>query len=115
MLRYKEGLKELSRQLRKNMTDAEKLVWSKIRGKQLKEFQFYRQKPIGNFIADFYCPKAKLVIELDGGQHYSNEGKKKDEMRDSYMKSLGMTVLRFSDREVFEQLDAVMQKIWDYL
>ncbi len=57
------------------MTDAEKLVWSKIRGRQLKGLQFYWQKIIGNYIADFYCPKARLVIEIDGGQHYSAEGK----------------------------------------
>ena len=52
------------------MTDAEKLLWSRIRGKQLKGVHFYRQKTIGNFIVDFYCPKANLVIKLDGGQHY---------------------------------------------
>ena len=55
------------------MTDAEKLLWSKIRGKQFKGVQFYRQKTIGNFIIDFYCPKANLVIELDGGQHYNDD------------------------------------------
>ncbi|HEY3303744.1 MAG TPA: endonuclease domain-containing protein [Candidatus Binatia bacterium] len=53
------------------MTDVEKLLWSRIRGRQLKGFQVYRQKPVGSFIVDFYCPKANLVIELDGGQHYS--------------------------------------------
>ncbi len=55
------------------MTDAEKLLWSKIRGKQFKGVQFYRQKTMGNFIVDFYCPKANLVIELDGGQHYNDD------------------------------------------
>ncbi len=79
------------------MTDAERLLWSKIRGKQLKGFQFYRQKIIGNYIADFFCPKSKLVIEVDGGQHYSAEGKEKDRMRNDYMKRTGITVLRFSD------------------
>ena len=59
------------------MTEAEKLLWEKIRGKQLKGYQFYRQKTIGNCIVDFYCPKAKLVIELDGGQHYSSKEKRK--------------------------------------
>ena len=57
MLKYNKHLKEYSGQLRKDMTDAENLLWSKIRGKQLKGCQFYRQKPIGNFIVDFYCPK----------------------------------------------------------
>jgi len=67
MLSYNKELKGFSRTLRKNMTSAEKLLWSKIRGKQLKNCQFYRQKIIGNYIVDFFCPKANLVIEVDGG------------------------------------------------
>jgi len=94
------------------MTDAEKLLWSKIRGKQLKGVQFYRQKIIGNYIADFYCPKAKLVIEIDGGQHYGTEGKEKDGLRDEYMARAGIRVLRFSDREVLENLESVLEEVW---
>jgi len=97
------------------MTDAEKLLWNKIRRKQLKECQFYRQKAIGGYIVDFYCPKASLIIEVDGGRHYSDEGKRKDKIRDVYMKSLGIKVLRFSDKEVFENLEGVLKRIWDYL
>jgi len=115
MLRYDKGLKKFSRALRVNMTEAEKLLWDKIRGKQLNGYQFYRQKTIGNYIADFYCPKAKLVIELDGGQHYSPEGKAKDQTRDGYMKGKGLRVLRFSDKEVFENTDGVLERIWGYL
>src|SRR3989338_4447853 len=110
MLSYNKNLKQLSRNLRKNMTDAEKAVWSNIRGKQLKGYQFYRQKIIGNYIVDFYCPKAKLIIEIDGGQHYSAEGKEKDGIRDDYMTGAGMAVLRFSDREVWKNLEAVWEK-----
>ncbi len=84
MLSYDKHLKKYSRQLRKNMTDAEMALWSKIRGKQLKGYQFYRQKPIGDFIVDFYCPKKNLVIEVDGGQHHSEEEKAKDSHRDKY-------------------------------
>lgn len=112
MLRYNKHLKEYSRRLRRDMTDAEKLLWSKIRGKQLKGFQVYRQKPIGRFVADFYCPKANLVIELDGGQHYTEEMRTRDGLRDRYLESVGLRVLRFSDREVFEDLTAVLEKIW---
>lgn len=97
------------------MTEAESLLWSKIRRKQLKGYQFYRQKPIKNFIVDFYCPKANLVIELDGGQHYNDAMKIKDEQRDKILKSMGLKVLRFSDREVFENKEEVMEKIWKYL
>ena len=97
------------------MTDAEKLLWSKIRNKQLKGVQFYRQKTIENFIVDFYCPKANLVIELDGGQHYNDEMRVKDRRRDRILESMGLTVLRFSDREVFKNEEAVLGKILKYL
>ena len=115
MLSYNKSLKQISRNLRRNMTDAETLLWSKLRGKQLKGYQFYRQKIIGNYIVDFYCPKSKLVIEVDGGQHYSAEGKEKDKRRDDYMTREGITVLRFSDREVLGNRDAVLEKIWSGL
>ena len=97
------------------MTDAEKLLWSKVRGKQLNGFQFYRQKIIGNSIADFYWPKTRLVVEIDGGQHYRAEGKEKDRLRDEYMARAGITVLRFSDREVLENLESVLEKLWSGL
>jgi len=97
------------------MTDAERLLWSKVRGKQLNGHQFYRQKIIGSYIADFYCPKSSLVVEVDGGQHYSAEGKEKDRMRDDDMTRAGITVLRFSDREVLENVDAVLEKTWSEL
>jgi len=112
MLEYNKNLKQLSRNLRRNMTDAEKLLWSRIRGKQLNGLQFYRQKIIGNTIADFYCPKTRLVIEIDGGQHYSAEGKEKDRLRDEKMARAGITVFRFSDREVLEDLESVLGKLW---
>ena len=97
------------------MTDAEKLLWSKIRAKQLKGRQFYRQRIIGNYIVDFYCPKANLIIELDGGQHYTDEGIKKDRIRNNYMREQGYRVLRFSDRELFENPKGVIEKIYGNL
>jgi len=115
MLPFNKNLKNLARVLRKNMTDAERNLWAKIRGKQLKDKQFYRQKNIGNYIVDFYCPSAKLIVELDGGQHYSDEGMKKDKIRDSYLKHLGFTVLRFSDRDVLKNIEGVLEKIYEFL
>ncbi len=112
MLPYNKELKEYSRELRKNMTDAESSLWSKIRHKQMKGLQFYRQKIIGNYIVDFYCPRANFIVEVDGGQHYKKESKQRDRVRDDYMLSLGLTVLRFSDQEVFKNPDGVMEKIW---
>jgi len=82
MLFYNTKLKEYSQRLRRNMTDAEKLLWSKLRRKQLKGLQIYRQRIIGDYIVDFYCPKANLIIEVDGGQHYTDEGIAKDKIRD---------------------------------
>jgi len=115
MLSYDKQLKALSQHLRKNMTDAENMVWLKLRQKQLKGYQFYRQKIIGDYIVDFYCPKASLVIELDGGQHYSETGKAKDRARDDILREKRLKVLRFSDRDVFENIGGVMEGIWNCL
>jgi very-short-patch-repair endonuclease len=115
MLRYDKDLKPLSQHLRKHMTDAENLLWSKLRGKQLKGYQFYRQKVIGEYIVDFYSPKAHLVIELDGGQHYSEIGKRKDQLRDDVLTKMEVKILRFSDRDVFENLNGVMECVWSHL
>ncbi|MFH0888425.1 MAG: DUF559 domain-containing protein [Planctomycetota bacterium] len=112
---YNNKLKGLSRYLRKNTTDAEKLLWSKIRRKLLKGNQFYRQRIIGNYIVDFYCPKVKLVVELDGGQHYTDNGKSKDKTRDEYMRSLRLKVLRFSDIEVLKNINGVVERITENL
>jgi len=109
MLSYDKQLKAISQYLRKNMTDAEKMLWLKLRRKQLKGHQFYRQKIIGKYIVDFYCPKANLVIELDGGQHYSETGKAKDRTRDDALREMGIKVLRFSDRDVFENMGGVVE------
>ena len=110
---YSKELKERSRQLRSEMTDAERLLWSKLRMRQLNDLIFYRQKPIGVYIADFYCPKAKMVIELDGGQHYSNEGIEYDKTRDEYMSGLGLRVLRFTNTEVLGNIEGVIVKIME--
>jgi len=112
MLSYDKQLKALSQHLRKNMTDAENRLWLRLRRKQLKEHSFYRQKISGRYIVDFYCPKANLVIELDGGQHYSEAGKAKDRARDNDLREMGLKVLRFSDRDLFENIDGVMERIW---
>jgi very-short-patch-repair endonuclease len=112
MLPYNKKLKVYARGQRKNMTNTERLLWSKIRRKQLKGYQFYRQRIIGNYIVDFYCPKRKLIIELDGSQHYGEEGIKKDKRRDAYLKNIGLKILRFSDREVFENLNGVLERIY---
>jgi len=115
LLFYNKELKRYSRQLRKDMTDAEKLLWSRVRRKQLNGCQFYRQKIIGKYIIDFYCPKTKIIIEIDGGQHYNDGQIRKDRARDDYMRDHKLKVLRFSDREVFENLNGVIERIYENL
>lgn len=111
MLPYNKNLKERSRELRSSMTDAEIALWSKVRRKQLYGLQFHRQKPIGRYIVDFYCPSVRLVVEVDGGQHYTPEGERSDANRDAYLKSLGLAVLRFSNLDVLRNMDGVMATI----
>jgi len=115
MLPFDRKLKPYARNLRTNMTDAEQLIWSKIRRTQINDLQFYRQKNIGHYIVDFYCPKGKLVVEIDGGQHYETEGMKKDQERDQYLQELGLSVLRFSDNDVLKNIDGVIERIYEHL
>ena len=115
MLQYNKQLKSNSRELRKNMTDAERLLWSKIRNKQLKGYRFARQKIIGDYIVDFFCSQALLVIELDGGQHYTTEGIQKDRIRDRFISNPGIRVLKFSDRDILTNISGVIDVILGYL
>ncbi|MEK7811192.1 MAG: DUF559 domain-containing protein [Pseudomonadota bacterium] len=109
---YENKLKQFSQTLRSSMTDAEQKLWWRIRNKQLGGVQFYRQKPLLSFIVDFYCPKAKLVIELDGGQHFESEHRQKDIERDAQLENIGLKVLRFDDRQVLIELEAVLAVIY---
>lgn len=111
MLPYKKKLKLNARNLRRHLTDAEIFLWARIRKKQIRGVQFYRQKPIGNYIVDFYCPAAHLVVEIDGGQHYSEQGLEKDQTCDHYLTQLGLNILRVSAREVFTNTAGVLEAI----
>ena len=115
MLPYNKNLKKFARELRSNQTEAETFLWLKLRRRQLKNCRFYRQRIICNYIVDFYCPDAKLVIEVDGGQHYSEPGMVKDAERDCHLTDLGLTVLRFSAREVFENTEGVLERVFERL
>jgi len=109
---YNKNLKLPSRDLRNNMTDAEQMLWQRLRRKQILGLQFYRQKPILNFIVDFYCPAANLIIECDGGQHYTVEGLDADRVRDEVLAELGLIVLRFDNRQVLTEIEAVLEQIY---
>ena len=97
--------------MRKNQTPTEKVVWQCIRRKQILGIQFYRQYGIGFYIADFYAPKIKLCIKIDGNQHYTTEGKMYDDERDDYMKSLSIKVLRFKNSDVISNIVKVVDEI----
>ena len=111
MKRYEPKLKETSRLLRSSMTDAEQALWQRIRHKQIQGVQFYRQKPLSAFVVDFYCPAAKLVIELDGSQHFAEEHQGKDQERDAALTGSGLRVLRFDNRQILLETDAVLEVI----
>lgn len=109
---YNKNLKQPSRDLRNNMTEAEQLLWSRLRNKQILGLQFYRQKPILNYIVDFYCPAVNLVIECDGGQHFTDEGLEADRIRDDALAQLGLKVLRFDNGQVMGRIDDVMEVVY---
>lgn len=105
----------LARNLRKNQTFVEQLLWSKIRNNQISGYKFRRQYPVDNYILDFYCPAAKLDVEIDGGQHNEIENEHLDEARTKYLVNKGIRVIRFWDHEVINDLDAVITVIQDNL
>jgi very-short-patch-repair endonuclease len=109
---YAPQLKRYARTLRANQTESEQHLWSKLRGKQLLGVQFYRQKPLGNYIVDFYAPKASLVIEIDGSQHQDEGQTLQDIERDRYLEGLGLTVLRFDSRQVLVETETVVATIF---
>lgn len=97
------------RQLRKTQTDAEKLLWSRLRNRLFLGLKFRRQHDVGKFIADFCCPDQKLILEIDGGQH--SENKLLDQKRTEYLEMRGYRVLRFWNHDVLGSLDSVLEKI----
>lgn len=98
-----------ARQLRKNMTPQERHLWYDFL--RTYSVRFIRQKVIGEFICDFYCAKAKLVVEIDGSQHFDEKNIKDDSVRTEYLKSLGIMVVRFSNYDVNVAFDSVCEQI----
>jgi len=96
--------------LRNNATQPEQILWQRLRNQQLG-VKFRRQHGIGNYIVDFYCPQCKLVIELDGESHFTTEAQIYDEIRDAYIRSLGLTILRFTNHDVTQNLEGVYEGI----
>lgn len=109
IIKYKPNLKDLSRKLRNQSTLSEVLLWNKLKQKQMKGFSFLRQKPVDNFILDFYCKDLKLAIEIDGESHIGKE--ETDLERQKIIESYGIIFLRFSDLEIKNNMNGVLEKI----
>lgn len=113
-LQYKSGSIRRARAFRKDMTDGEQKIWSRLRRNQLGCY-FRRQMPIGKYIVDFACWKERLIVEIDGSQHLTKEGKKSDQIRDTYLKGLGFRILRFNSVESLNNTDGVVDLIYEKL
>lgn len=106
---YNPAFKEKARKLRNNSTFTEILLWNYVKRKQMKGYDFHRQRPIDNYIIDFFCNELYLAIEIDGESHYGNESK--DERRQKKLEKLGVQFLRFDDLEVVHNLEGVLKRI----
>jgi len=112
---YNPKLKQLARNLRNNSTKSEIILWMRLKGKQMKGYDFHRQKPLDNFIADFFCHELMLVIEIDGYSHLLDEVQVKDAIKENRLNELGITLLRFPDNEIFNDIENVLRAIEGYI
>ena len=108
---YHPALTELAKEFRKNPTPAEKILWKELKGDKLMGFDFHRQKPIGYYIVDFYCPRLMLAIELDGSVHDSDYGMLRDERRQESIEEFGVRFLRFKNSEIEKNVHQVVTEI----
>jgi very-short-patch-repair endonuclease len=107
----RQTTKDLRRHLRRNQTDVEKVLWGRLRNRQLGGYKFYRQYGVQGFVVDFYCPEKKVSVEVDGGQHNSEVGRISDMERRRKLELLGIYELRFWNNEVMRNLEGVLEKI----
>jgi len=114
-LPYNKNLKEFSRHLRNHSTLGEILLWKQLRAGSMKGYTFNRQKPLGYYIVDFYCKPLNLVIEVDGGYHFEEKQKIKDNERQKILEEMGLRFLRFNDEEVRKDMDMVVRTIELYI
>lgn len=110
---YNKNLLKFARELRKNGTIAEAILWQKLKNRQINNIKFGRQRPIGQYIVDFYCIAKKIIIEIDGITHELKF--EDDKIRDKYLSDLGWKILRFDDEDVKNNLEWVIEEIKKYL
>ena len=101
----------LARNLRKNSTIQERRLWNLLKNRQFYNLKFKRQQPVGNYIADFICKEAKIIIEIDGGQHNESKNIDYDKTRTEFLNNLGYKVIRFWNNEIYENIDGVMLRL----
>lgn len=107
----KASLKEIRRRLRKDSTPSEDILWQEVRNGKLNGLKFKRQHSIGNYIVDFYCATARLVIEVDGEIHLAYDQQEKDKLRDENLIDMGFKIIRFTNDEIVFNIDSVIKKI----
>ena len=103
--------KQKRRELRRNMTNTEIMIWSKLRRKQVCGYKFRRQYGVGSYIIDFYCSKIKLAVEIDGDTHFQEGIEAYDQQRQAFIEGFGIRFLRFTNRDIYENLDGVLETI----
>jgi very-short-patch-repair endonuclease len=111
----KPDLFKLAKEMRKNPTRAEKMLWHILRKYRIKGFPFRQQHPIYIFIADFYCPKLKLVIEVDGDIHFNDESQEHDDGRSGVMEKFGIKVIRFTIKQVLYNQPIILEQINEFM
>ena len=111
-MKIDSALLEFAKTMRTNATDAEHLMWQLLRNKRFMNLKFRRQHVIKPYIVDFYCHEIGLVIELDGGQHNTNDGKEYDADRTKFLEALGLTVVRYWNHDVLSRTDVVLEDLW---
>ena len=107
--------RQFARHLRYQLTECERLLWRQLRNRGLAGFKFRRQHPCPPYVLDFYCAELRLVVELDGGQHFDEAGRAKDRLRTAYLQHHGLEVLRFSNLDVIRNLEGVLTEILSWI
>jgi len=115
IIHYDPRLKGIARRLRNEAPLAEKLLWQHLKGKQMLDYDFHRQKPLDQYVVDFFCNELMLAIEVDGEQHFSDEQIRRDKARQATLERIGIRFLRFTNEDVKRNIQGVLAKIEEWI